>query len=233
MTTADVTCSVDGCERPARAKGWCARHYQRQRLKGDPGPADLVRRWPAPETCTVKGCDKPYFAGGYCDMHRWRARTHGDPGPAEEIRPHRSLKAPPAECEADDCRRQGRRKGLCDLHYERVRRTGTTGLAERLIQAKGSGHLDRKGYRRIILPGGRRVQEHVHVMEQLLGRRLVDGENVHHLDGIRDHNDPGNLELWLVMQPSGQRVEDLMKYIAEYHADAMREILARKEQEAG
>jgi hypothetical protein len=27
------------------------------------------------------------------------------------------------------------------------------------------------------------------------------------------------------MQPTGQRVEDLMKYIAEYHADAMRRLL--------
>jgi hypothetical protein len=27
------------------------------------------------------------------------------------------------------------------------------------------------------------------------------------------------------MQPSGQRVEDLMKYIAEYHADAMQRLL--------
>jgi hypothetical protein len=44
--------------------------------------------------------------------------------------------------------------------------------------------------------------------------------------GIRSDNDPGNLELWLVMQPTGQRVEDLMKYIAEYHAEAMRDMLA-------
>ena len=81
------------------------------------------------------------------------------------------------------------------------------------------------GYVRLTMPDGRRVLEHVYVMEQALGRRLVPPENVHHKNGIGHDNDPGNLELWLKMQPSGQRVEDLMKYIAEYHADAMRRLL--------
>jgi hypothetical protein len=65
-------------------------------------------------------------------------------------------------------------------------------------------------------------------MEQHLGRRLLPGENVHLRNGVNDDNGICNLELWLVMQPTGQRVEDLMLYIAEYHADAMRSILAEK-----
>jgi hypothetical protein len=54
---------------------------------------------------------------------------------------------------------------------------------------------------------GRYVLQHHLVMERMLGRLLVAGENVHHRNGVRDDNRPSNLELWVVAQPAGQRVE--------------------------
>ena len=93
------------------------------------------------------------------------------------------------------------------------------------LLVKGRVKPRKDGYVRLTMPDGRRVLEHVHVMEQQLGRRLVPPENVHHKNGIGHDNAPGNLELWLKMQPSGQRVQDLMEYIATYHADAMQRLL--------
>jgi hypothetical protein len=57
--------------------------------------------------------------------------------------------------------------------------------------------------------------EHVVVMSEMLGRPLLPGEEVHHINGVRDDNRPENLELWSTSQPAGQRVEDLLAWADE------------------
>jgi hypothetical protein len=61
-------------------------------------------------------------------------------------------------------------------------------------------------------PTSGRVREHIVVMEKMLGRSLLPGEEVHHKNGIRADNHPRNLELWLRSQPAGARVKDLVKW---------------------
>jgi hypothetical protein len=56
------------------------------------------------------------------------------------------------------------------------------------------------------------VFEHILVSEQLLGRHLLDGETVHHRNGVRDDNRPENLELWTRPQPSGIRASDAIAW---------------------
>jgi hypothetical protein len=56
------------------------------------------------------------------------------------------------------------------------------------------------------------MSEHVLVMEHKLGRRLLRGESVHHLNGVRDDNRPENLELWASAHHPGQRVADLVAW---------------------
>jgi hypothetical protein len=49
-------------------------------------------------------------------------------------------------------------------------------------------------------------------MKELLGRHLLPGETVHHVNGLRDDNRPENLELWTRPQPAGIRASDAIAW---------------------
>lgn len=55
-----------------------------------------------------------------------------------------------------------------------------------------------------------RVREHILIMENKIGRKLLAGEEVHHKNNIRSDNRPSNLELWVRSHPSGARAKDLI-----------------------
>lgn len=77
-TSDRATCSIDGCENPHLARGWCGTHYTRWRRTGDPGGVEDLRRRPK-TSCAVDGCDAIARSRGWCSTHYWRWRVHGDP----------------------------------------------------------------------------------------------------------------------------------------------------------
>lgn len=88
-------------------------------------------------------------------------------------------------------------------------------LKEHLPEETKHLNLDKYGYVRISI-NGKRVKEHRYVVEQAYGEKLKSHESIHHKNGIRHDNRLENLEVWSKKQPSGQRVEDKIKFCIEF-----------------
>ena len=54
--------------------------------------------------------------------------------------------------------------------------------------------------------------EHQYAMTQHIGRDLVPGETVHHINGIKNDNHISNLQLWTQPHPSGIRAIDALNW---------------------
>jgi hypothetical protein len=126
-------------------------------------------------------------------------------------------------CKTDGCDRpvklncKGWGVGFCEAHH---------GISAGRYREPGSKSTHRDGYIMVKVADGRVIGEHRAVMEQHLGRRLARGENVHHINGVRDDNRIENLELWYSPQPYGQRVEDLLRYAVAQHRATLLALLS-------
>ena len=166
------------------------------------------------DECSTEDCDRPiqYKARRLCRRCYQYWWLH---------RPER------AACKVPGCELKAHTADLCSGHANRLRRygdplagpgRGSPGVKRGHRQMEGR-YVTKAGYIRVRRPGGVGdslwVLEHRLVMEQSLGRSLLPGENVHHKNGNKQDNRPGNLELWVKFQPNGQRVEDMLAWAHE------------------
>ena len=171
--------------------------------------------------CGANGCGRPARALGYCHGHYARLKRSGD---LREDVPLRKFNQP---CSVARCEKKAEIRGLCDRHYKRLKRYGDPegGRDGKTMEAgrrqNGTGCKIPSGYIEVYAPEHQNanakgtILQHRLMMSNSIGRPLLPGESVHHINGVRDDNRIENLELWTTSHPSGQRVEDKVKWARE------------------
>lgn len=103
-----------------------------------------------------------------------------------------------AACSINGCNKPVDSNGMCGMHAQRVRRYGDPHYVTSNQQFRENCRVAALAYK-VAAPNvyKKRHNRHEHrvVAEEMLGRPLVRGEIVHHVDGDKHNNKPSNLKV--------------------------------------
>lgn len=105
-------CTVEKCENPQKARGWCHTHYWRWQTHGDTGTNELKRpqKISVSAVCRIGNCEESVRSLNLCGSHYSKQHKYGNPLWEKPVT---------YDCSEPQCKRPHLAKGLCALHYGR------------------------------------------------------------------------------------------------------------------
>lgn len=198
MSEGTPVCSIDGCDRAIRARGWCSLHYKRWRAHGT---TDLIPKVRPPRViCRVEDCVGRGSYKGWCVKHyqRWLRLGQTDlpakPSPIEHMLAHVAITSSGcwewlgarSDTGYGHFRVDGREQYVHRLSYEHFIGPIPDGLTIDHVWARGCvsraccnpAHLEAVTYRVNVLRGNGMSARHARQIECVNGHPL-SGSNLY------------------------------------------------------
>lgn len=167
--------------------------------------------------CQIEGCNRPgRITRNYCPHHYHKWLKYGN---ALTIKPAGATRGPRFKKVCLNClkefevvlSRNNERKKFCSKKC--LHKYVPNFLPEpKPIEKREWYEPKKNGYRGLTVRG-KMIWEHRHVMEKILGRKLNDDEVVHHINGIKNDNNPNNLIVYNRSEHSKKHKEIFHEYL--------------------
>jgi len=115
-------CTVAGCGRPHKSRGYCQTHYMQFKRGAPITPEINTRVSVKPLECSEEGCGYPVKSKGLCVMHYARKLRRG-------YTKYPSRRKPAKPCRIEGCGNDLYSNGLCHPHYAKHQSWAHRGLS--------------------------------------------------------------------------------------------------------